>query len=456
MDERRISPKKYYDVFRPLPWQIPVLQDTSLYVLLDGTAGGGKTKVALEKAHLYAMTYPESSILFVRKEYATIHSTMLSQFLNSVVKGDGRVRYKKNERQIAYSNGSVIFLAGMLGEKESDRIKGIGLQGGLDFIVVDEYSHFTREDHHQLSARLRSRAGGYPQLLACTNPASRTHWIYQDLIATNAAHRYWSSYKENTHNPHTYHQVLDGLSGVMRERLRDGQWVSAEGAVYPEFSRETHVIRPFYIPPHWRRIRSIDFGYNMPFVCQWWAICPDGVMYMYREIYQTKLLVEDAARKICELSKGENIECTIRDHDSEDAATLHRHGVPNTPAAKFKTKAPAIQSIKQRLSVGGNQKARIYFFEGALISPDASLLREKKLYSTIQEMDVYAYEPTKNDISKEEPIKKDDHGMDAMRYAVTYIDNLSERNRSILSADDVRQIESTLQGLSGPSRTIFF
>lgn len=447
---------KYYNIFRPLPWQVPVLQDTSEIILLDGTAGGGKSRVVLEKAHLYALMYPGASILFVKKSYNTVYQTMVLPFLKDVVFGASTVSYKKQDRMIQYSNGSVIFLAGMLGEKESERIKGIGLHGGLDLIVADEYISFTKEDHYQLLGRLRSKIGGYLQLIACTNPSSKGHWIYQDLILGRKAKRYHSRYTENTYNSEGYGNILDQMTGVMRARLRDGEWETAEGAVFPEYTPDIHVIRPIYLPPHWRRIRAIDFGYNVPFVCQWWAISPDNVMYMYREIYQTKLLVEDAAKIIKQYTGDEKIEVTIRDHDAEDAATLHRHGIPTTPASKFKTKLPAIQAIKERLLVGGNRKAKMYLFDDALIVPDMELAQQKKIYSTAQEFEAYVYDKAKNDVANEEPIKKDDHGMDAMRYAVTYIDGVTEDFLCPPSAESVRMINEQLQGLSGLSSTGFF
>jgi hypothetical protein len=77
--------------------------------------------------------------------------------------------------------------------------------------------------------------------------------------------------------------------------------------VYEGWDRAVHLIDRFDIPADWRRIRSIDFGYTNPFVCQWWAIDPDGRMYRYREIYRTRRLVSDHAAEIRKLSAGESI-----------------------------------------------------------------------------------------------------------------------------------------------------
>src|SRR5205085_3993146 len=99
--------------------------------------------------------------------------------------------------------------------------------------------------------------------------------------------------------------VLDALPGVLRDRLRDGRWVSAEGVVY-KFS-ELHHLEDWFDPPaDWWRLRSIDFGYVNPFVCQWWAVDPDDVMHLYREIYHTERTVHTHAAHILELSGDES------------------------------------------------------------------------------------------------------------------------------------------------------
>jgi hypothetical protein len=131
-----------------------------------------------------------------------------------------------------------------------------------------------------------------------------------------------------------YIATLSRLTGARALRLLAGKWAATEGAVYPEYDANVHLIDPFPIPADWRRIRAIDFGYTNPLVCQWIAIDGDGRMYRYRELYRTKTLVSDAAAEILRLSAGETIEATIADHDAEDRATLHRAGIETIPAFK--------------------------------------------------------------------------------------------------------------------------
>lgn len=428
----------YYPFIPIADWQKKALADTSKYVLLSGTAGSGKSRIAGEKCNRYANVYPGASILFVKKTFASIHNTMIAPFENQVLKGfEDMYTHHKSKHYFEYNNGSVIFYAGMANEKERQRIRGIGINGGLDFIWVDEGIQLCKEDYEELFPRLRGTAAPWRQLLITTNPDSPAHYLYQEFILGKKGSCYFSSYKDNYHNPTDYEETLSMNSGVMLQRLRDGEWVQAEGAIYPEFNPYFHVIEPFTIPPHWRRIRTIDFGFKNPFVCQWWAIDHDGAMYMYRELYAVEKIVEDMAKKIVELSKNERIEATITDHDAEDAATLNRHGIPTIRAEKFRTFHPGMQSIKERLRVMKNGKARLYFFKDATVNPDAKLISNKLPYCTIEEFGRYVFNK-----DKDEALKENDHGMDAMRYGIIYVDNITEKQSFILDDDTKRKLDS--------------
>ena len=193
------------------------------------------------------------------------------------------------------------------------------------------------------------------------------HWIKQR--AESGALAFFES--RHADNPVLYSQLtgelteqgkrtmaaLDALTGVRKERLRFGRWASAEGMVYEEWDATIHPVSPFPIPPEWKRYRAIDFGYTNPFVCLWFAQDGDGRVYLYREIYMTQRLVEDHAKQILALSKGERIIATFTDHDAEDRATLERHGVPTQAAVK--DISPGVQTVKSYLQRAGNWKPRL-------------------------------------------------------------------------------------------------
>lgn len=416
--------------YKPLPWQIAPWRDKSQILLITGSAGGGKSRLAGEKVHAFMQKYPGATGLMLRKarEYA---SKSIVPFMDRTVIGpDPRVRMRKSDSLFEYDNGSQLYWGGMKDDSQREGLRSIGQDGSLDIVWIEEGNAFTRNDLDELLARMRGKAADWTQIIVTTNPDVPTHWIYQDLIRGGQATVFYSGAKDNPYNPASYMRTLGMLKGILKARLVEGLWVQAEGAVYEEFDHSIHVLPAFPIPASWRRIRVIDFGYSNPFVCQWWAQDPDGRIYLYREIYQTKRLVEDLAAEIIKLSvmiddKGaevpEQIEATVADWDAEDRATLERHGVPTIPARK--EISPGIQAVKARLAKAEDGRPRLFLLSGALVEEDEKLVEAKKPTSTEAEFPGYVWpKAVDGKPVKEVPVKENDHGMDDTRYAVNYFD----------------------------------
>lgn len=250
-----------------------------------------------------------------------------------------------------------------------------------------------------------------------------------------------------------YLAKLDALTGVRRERLFLGKWVAADGLVFENWNPAVSVLpNRFVIPLEWPRFWSIDFGFTNPFVCQWWAEDPDGRAYLYREIYWSRRLVEDHARHILrEVTKGrpgltaverkllasdrslavkEGLcewkepmpEAIICDHDAEGRETLKKYlDLLTTPAVK--TVKNGIQAVDARLKVAGDGKPRLLLLPEVLVARDAVLEGAGLPVCTQEEIGGYVWAPPKpGQAPKEEPLKENDHGCDAMRYFVAHRD----------------------------------
>lgn len=404
---------------------LAIQSNTDPEVVLSGPAETGKTIACLTKLHNLAVQYPGAQLAILRKTYQSTVASVVQSFEKKVLPYS-RMQVTKyggeKPEWFDYENGSRIWIGGM-----DNPNKALSSERGA--IYVNQAEELTLEDWEYLITRTTGREGivPVPQLFGDCNPGASTHWILGRRDAKML------TFLESRHedNPRLYTpdgqltadgkrsmDRLDNLTGIRKQRLRFGRWVSAEGAVY-EFDRAIHVVNRFDIPREWRRIRAVDFGYTNPFVCQWWAIDPDGRMYLYREIYHTRRLVEDHATQIRQLTGDERIEVTICDHDAEDRATLLRHGVPTVAA--YKAIRVGIEAVQARLQPAGDGKPRLFVFADALIEADDALIEARCPICTEQEFDTYVYPKGQDGRPvKEEPIKLFDHGMDAMRYAVAY------------------------------------
>lgn len=395
--------------------------------VLSGPAGTGKSRAILEKLHAICLQWPGARCLIVRKTRSSLTQSALVTFEAKVLPKGDAVRQgptRAHRESYHYSNGSEIVVGGM---DKPDKV----MSTEYDFIYVQEAIELSVDEWEALVTRLRNGVVPFQQIVADTNPSSPQHWLYQRCQA-GVTHMLDSRHEDNpvlwdadkgawTEKGQTYLAKLDNLTGVRKERLRHGRWVQAEGVVYEGWNPAIHLIDRFDVPADWRRIRSIDFGFTNPFVCQWWAVDPDGRMYLDREIYMTGRTVRSHADLIKALTDGQRIEASAADHDAEDRATLLENGIKTIPANKAIT--VGLQKVAERLALAGDGKPRLFVLRDGLVERDPVCVDRKEPASTVEEFDSYIWPVGTNGKSlKEVPLDKFNHGMDALRYAVMYLD----------------------------------
>lgn len=404
-------------------------------VLLSGAAGTGKSVGALMKIHLACLSVPGVRALIARKTHASLTSSTLVTFRQKVAAEAltvGLVSFYGGSAQepasFRYANGSVIVVGGL---DRSTRL----LSTEYDLIFVDEAIEATPEDLDTLVTRLRNGRLSYQQLIMSTNPGPPTHHLKQRADAGRCTMLY-STHEDNprlyadgewTEYGQAYLARLDSLTGARYQRMRWGKWVAAEGLVYEGWDESVHVIDRFKISPEWTRWISIDLGFTNPTCIQWWAEDPDGRLYLHRELYRTRTLMEDHAKRMLELMKypsgqwrEQQPRAIICDHDAEDRATLEKHLGLSTTAAK-KTVSDGIQAVQSRFKVQADGKPRLFIFRDSLVEVDEDLAARALPTRTVEEITgyIWAVKPGSGGSElKEEPLKKDDHGMDALRYMV--------------------------------------
>ncbi|MDG4531621.1 phage terminase large subunit [Streptomyces sp. AV19] len=431
-------------------------------VLMSGPAGTGKSRACLEKLHLLALLNPGMRGIIIRKTLASLGSTALVTWREWVARealDAGIVRWyggsPQESPQYRYANGSVITVGGM---DKATRI----MSSEYDVAYVQEATELTETDWEAITTRLRNGRISFQQLMADCNPDVPHHWLKRrcDSGRTVMLH---CRHEDNPvlFNPATgditergrdYIGKLDALTGVRHARLRLGRWVAAEGLIYEDWDPSLHLVAPFPIPDAWTRWWAVDFGFTNPQVIQMWAEDPDGRLYLYREIYRTRRTVDQHARDVLATCtepvpdyehpvgaerfahhgrrwtepRPRGIIC---DHDAEGRAVLERELGIGTIAAR-KSVTDGIQAVQGRLRKAGDGKPRLYVMRGAVVERDPQLDDAKRPTCTEEELVgyVWAVKPGSAGGLKEEPLKENDHGADAMRYLVAERD-LSARPR---------------------------
>lgn len=410
-------------------------RDQGPEVILMGPYQTGKTLACLQKLNALLAKYPGARALMVRRTYASLVGSAVVTYERKVLPyppGHPKCKVRKlgasKPEMYLYPNGSSITLGGL---DNPDKF----LSSEFDYIYINQAEELRLDDYEKLSGRATGRAGNvpYPQVMSDCNPDVPTHWI----LARDRLHRFVSRHEDNPtlFDPDSGQitalgaqslEALDALTGVRYKRGRLGLWVGVEGMVYEDWNRDIHLIDRFDVPRTWRKLRAIDFGFTNPFVCQWWALDEDDRMYLYRELYMSQRTVKTHAAQIAKLSEGERFIATVADHDAEDRATLRENGIATVAADK--RISVGIEKTQERLRVQADGRARLYVMRDALIEEDPILKMKFRPLKTEDEFPAYAYPEAKDGKpSKEEPVDVDNHGMDAARYAVMYVEGLHNR-----------------------------
>ncbi len=276
---------------------------------------------------------------------------------------------------------------------------------GLDWLIFDECAKCDAVIWEQyLRPTLTDREGW---ALFITTP-NGYNWVY-DLWKRGHDPDYpeWDSFKSPSwENPHLSTQDIEEARRTLQEAVfmqeYGADFTLSSGQVYKEFDIVKHVIpeSQLYIHHDWAKFRSIDFGYENPFVCLYITVDPEDRVIIYDEYYQRHRTVEHHSKILNQF--GTRFEITTCDPSGASArATLLEHGIP-TVALRTDV-LTGLEAVRQCLKVRENGTPGLYV--------------SSRCVNTIKEFTLYSYPVSGN---MEEPLKEYDHCMDAIRYFVVY------------------------------------
>lgn len=286
--------------------------------------------------------------------------------------------------------------------------------------------------------------------------------------------KFWDAEAEAwTQQGAEYMAILARLAPEEQARLIEGKWVDRTGQVYPTFDHDKHVVngrlqhrkhdwQPWWLVPVGKpmfgteNIMDLDFEERPVayFVASAdWGFLPDpgdfqvhavdhaGRAFLVKEWMLTEKDLQWWAELIIEQQKTYDIRAIVCDGPEEKVRTLNRMlgGKLNDlgePIARVVKKGPGsilagIEMVRFALSEDNEGEPRQRFFANALQhEPDPYLLKNHAPTDTVKEMDGYVYHERKEDKdgpNKAQPVDKDNHGMDALRYLDSHIFNNTYR-----------------------------
>lgn len=379
--------------------------------ILEGSVRSGKTYSSLILWALWLATRPKSGRYLMAGRTLTALKRNCLEPLQELL-GPEHMSFSTAAKR-ARILGRTVELEGAANSLSENKIRGLTLSGAY----VDEITLIPRDFFTMLLSRLSAPGA---QLFGTTNPDSPGHWLRTDFLDRPDIDLYRRRFllEDNTTLPPDYIENLKKeYSGVFFDRFIRGQWVAAEGAVYPMFDPEAHVCRAE--PEITRSWIGVDYGHSNP-TC-FLRLGVDGAgnirvtdEYYHRADRSGSKSPREYARDLARFA-GTDAELIAIDPSAEgfilqlreDAPRLHIRRADNAVAE-------GIQLTASALSAG-------------------ILKIHPRCKNLIRELSGYRWDPMGAAEGRDRPVKQDDHACDALRYAL--MARRREINRRVIHFD---------------------
>lgn len=370
-------------------------------IILAGPAETGKTLAACWLLHLTCSKYPNLHCSIVRKTQHSVYGSVLQTYQRIINGTSVKVYGGEKPERFIYPNGSTIWVGGM---DNADKV----LSSERYIIYVNQAEELTLNDWELLTTRATGRGFTIPhaRVIGDANPAGSKHWIKTrtNLKLINSTHHdnptlYDESGNITEQGKRTLER-LGNLTGVRRQRLLLGQWATAEGVVYDTFDSSIHVgTRNDIELVEW--FIAADEGYTNPAVLLLVGSDPDGRWHIAREFYERGVLQSKMVEKCKEWFIEKQVSTVAVDESAAGLIADMQNAGINAVSAKGRV-LDGIQRIQDRLKVAGDGRPRL--------TVDPSCV------NVINEFESYVWKKNKDGTGKDEPMKENDHSMDAIRY----------------------------------------
>lgn len=373
------------------------------YLICDGAVRSGKTSIMM-------VGFVDDAMERFNAQRFGICGKTVDSAIKNVIEPYISMRYAQQSYQIKWSRsgkiltitkGGVTNIFEVFGGKDESSymlIQGRTLAGCLIDEVVLQPRSFVEQ------AITRCSVSGSKIWFSC-NPAGTQHWFNQEWILhaeeRNALHLHFVLTDNPGLSPETIQRYEQAFSGVFYRRYILGEWVDAEGLVYPFFAanEDTYLFKDSIAGLEGRFFVSIDYGTHNPCSMGLWVVNNRKAIRIKESYYDsTKTKVqrtdEEHYSELERLVKGYYIQSVIVDPSAASfIETIRRHG-------RFVV-IPANNDVINGIRCVGS------LLQAGLIKIHESCADSRR------EFGLYAWDEKS---SEDRVLKEFDHAMDDIRY----------------------------------------
>ncbi len=281
----------------------------------------------------------------------------------------------------------------------------------LDYVWFDEEPPL--DIYMECKMRVIDKNG---EIFGTMTPLKGLTWVYNEIYL-NERHDddIWYESISWQDNPFLNQDEIKKLKSQMSEKELesrcDGKFINQNGLVYPNFDENFNVIEPFDVPKEWYDNISIDPGYTNPLSCHFYACDNDDNIYVIAEVYASQVPIEQHAQNIHNIADNLGWQKNSKGFLSAliDSASLQKTLACQDSVAQKFYENKILVNTKVNKSLVGLQKVRKYICNA---NGERKLFIFKNCVNMIREIKSYSWGTDEN------PIKKNDHAMDELRYYI--------------------------------------
>lgn len=294
--------------------------------------------------------------------------------------------HNKTFRELRYKENYILFTS----IDDSTKIQSTE----FNYIWMEEAEEFTYEDFITLKTRLsgKKKDSEVNQIFLTYNPKKQFSYINRQVKKDRDTHYIHSNYKDNPFLDEDYKKLLEDLREQNIEYYKIfalGEYANLDSVIFHHIKLIDRIIYP---ATYDFTIYGLDFGWNNPTALLEINV-KDQKIYLIEKIYRSRLLDDDliAMMKEHNIRSNDEIYCDCAEPDKIEKLRLAGYNV-----------FEADKDVK--LGIGYVKQQEIF-----TCHENINLNKERE---------EYVYKKRKDGIVLDEPVKINDHLMDALRYGL--------------------------------------
>jgi PBSX family phage terminase large subunit len=320
----------------------------------------------------------------------------------------------------AYLFGDTVYCLGCEKVSQVAKIRGASIK----YAYGDEVAEWNPEVFELIKSRLDKEYSCFDGAL---NPEGPNHWLKQFLDSDADIYNQHYTIFDNPYLPQEFIENLckEYEGTVYYDRYIKGLWALAEGVIYPMYQDALFTEMPCKMPEFERLCLSIDYGTQNAFAALLWGKIK-GIWYAYKGYYYSgrKTGVQKTDTEyLVDLEKTFSDEITrYRSAKEANGKNAYMTTMPRKIETIIDPSAASFIALLEKQDWCSVQKAKNDVLDGIRDTAVAMKTGKIKVYSGIKEwqneVKGYVWDEKAGEKGDEQPLKINDHYMDATRYFV--------------------------------------